>query len=96
MSSSDSSACVRFVVAAGFVGCVVGGLLFGKREIDHVPLLVDHRCVFDEEFERLPTCKIRAYRLQHTSPFEIAPYLFDLLFESLRQAHDLGVDLVVG
>ena len=76
--------------------CVDGRRLFGDREIDHVPLLVDHRCVFDEEFERLPTRKIRAYRLQHASPFEIAPYLFDLLFEPLGQALDLGLELVVG
>ena len=29
----------------------------------------DQRPRLDEEFERLPACKIRAYRLQHTSPF---------------------------
>ena len=91
-SSVDSSASTRLRL----VGCFVGRRwLFGNREVDHVPLLVDHGCVLDEEFERLPTCKIRAYRLQHASPFEVATYLFDLLLEPLGQALDLGVDLVV-
>ena len=44
-----------------------------------------HCCVFDEEFERLPTGNIRAYRLQHASPFEIAPYLLGFLFETVRE-----------
>ena len=70
--------------------------IFGDREVDHVPFLVDHRCVLDEELERLPPGKIRAYRLQHAPPFEVAPHLFGLLLEPLGEALDLGVDLVVG
>ena len=79
-----------------FVGLLdVGRQLVGNREIDLVPLLVDHGCVLDEEFERLPAGKIRAYRLQHAPPFEIAPHLCDFLLEPLGEPLDLGVDLVV-
>src|SRR5262245_2660498 len=81
--------CVVFV-------CVVGGELFRKRDVDHVSVPVDHGRVFDEELERLPARDIRAYRLQDTSSFEVAPHLFGLLLESLGEPLDLGVDLRVG
>src|SRR5262249_15107823 len=75
-----------------FVG-VVGRVLFRKRDVDLVSVPVDNRGVFDEDLERLPARDIRAYRLQHTSSFEVAPHPFGLLFESLGEPLDLRVDL---
>src|SRR6185503_14042100 len=91
----------RLVGRVGVFGCVVfgcgvGGELQRKRDVDHVSGVVDHGCVIDEELERLPARDIRAYRLQHTSSFEVAPHLLGLLLEALGEPLDLGVDLRVG
>jgi hypothetical protein len=65
-------------------------------QVDLVPVLVDHRCVFDQELERFSACNIRAYRLQRAAPFELASHLCGFLFGPRGQLLDFGVDLFVG
>ena len=83
---SPSVAVVRVLVVS----------FFGEREIDLVALFVDHSGVVDEELECLPPGDIRAYRLQRALLFQVAAHPLGLLLESLGEALDLRVDLVVG
>jgi hypothetical protein len=79
----------------GLFGRLVSNLI-RNGEIDNVAFLVDHGCVFNEEFEGLPSCYLRAYRLESTFSFELAPDLFGLLLGSLGDPVDLGIEFVVG
>ena len=84
---------VRF----GFVGLVgsSAGDFFGTVRSITFPSSSTTVACSTRNSSAFPRGNIRAYRLQHPPPFEIAPYLFDLLFQPLGQADDLGVDLGV-
>ncbi|MDQ1458223.1 MAG: hypothetical protein QOH28_3843 [Actinomycetota bacterium] len=85
---------IMFVIMIVFV--VTQKFVVLDGQVDLVPVLVDHRCVLDEELERFSACDIRAYRLQRATPLELASHLCGFLFGPRGQLLDFGVDLFVG
>ena len=72
----------------GFFGRFV--LEIVKIQIDDVAVLVDHLGVIYKKLERFPPRYVRSYRLQRTTPFELAPYPIGLLFGPLRNGSSLS------